>query len=826
MDMLEALDRGGACRSTACTQMNDQSSRSHAVFTIHLRQIKHPKVDKFSAQDSNNDNNNSNSNDNDNDNNNDNNNNDNNDASAAEPIVLQSKFHFVDLAGAVGTRLIEGISINSGLLALGNVISALGDPRLKCTHVPFRDSKITRLLQDSLGGNSCTLMVACISPAASNILESKSTLAYANRAKNIQNKPVVNRDSRSKEIFDLKARVKELEARLKKSNGPEDVQSWKSPMADQGFQAWVDQTDQINQLKSDLTDANNEVIRLQEKTKQLRLQLSEMAERLATAKADDEMQRQERARFFQRLHELVPSVDLDSLTLLPREEPKTLDTYIQANAKLQLENEQLKKELALKTQSESLCDRDLLHLLQDHVSKLVKGDLNGMNESIALLEKAKKKNHETMAIMEEEEDVEEVEEEEDDKTNEHFIATPEMDQSLIKEENEDDDSAEINEEWTEMEGEGEEDEDGEEGRREDSAMATEDNKDNNNNNNNNNNNDENANKNDSANHEKSTDLEPAAQLLKEERKLGIIFICADEVYNTQKRLLQQVKDTEKKKLDLETEQLTRERTQKLNHEKYSREIDKTNRDIEILQVFHHFYFFILFSCLIKVVFFLFQKKKKKNVLKQLVEQKRVDATKKEYYEKQIQDLNIELEDAYKKTRQLETEKSKLNPEDIKKFQASQVKLQEYENKIKLLTKQLLECKLSNSQSFFVCLFSFIEINIFFLKKKKGETTTMHKEDQVKINKMNQKLIQLKSKKVSLQKKMEEESHTYTMWKKQSEIVIKQLTKTTREKDIQVLMLVYTLRQARQYRVFCVCVCVCTALCCAIDTAAKEQITHY
>lgn len=90
--------------------------------------------------------------------------------------------------GATGDRAKEGIDINSGLLALGNVISALGDPSKKGSHVPYRDSKLTRLLQDSLGGNSNTLMIACISPSDRDFLETLNTLKYANRARNIKNK--------------------------------------------------------------------------------------------------------------------------------------------------------------------------------------------------------------------------------------------------------------------------------------------------------------------------------------------------------------------------------------------------------------------------------------------------------------------------------------------------------------------------------------------------------------------------------------------------------------------------------------------------------------
>ncbi|KAF8447796.1 hypothetical protein L210DRAFT_3501334 [Boletus edulis BED1] len=127
-----------------------------------------------------------------------------NDDDSGEWTTIVSKFHFVDLAGserlkrtaAAGERIKEGISINSGLLALGNVISALGDPsRAKShtnSHVPYRDSKLTRLLQDSLGGNAHTLMIACVSPTEWNVGETVNTLKYANRARNIKNRAVVN----------------------------------------------------------------------------------------------------------------------------------------------------------------------------------------------------------------------------------------------------------------------------------------------------------------------------------------------------------------------------------------------------------------------------------------------------------------------------------------------------------------------------------------------------------------------------------------------------------------------------------------------------------
>lgn len=101
----------------------------------------------------------------------------------------------------------EGISINKGLLALGNVISALTEESKKNQHIPYRDSKLTRILQDSLGGNSRTTMIACCSPHGTNYEETLNTLKYASRARNIQNKPIVNKDPQTILINALREQV-------------------------------------------------------------------------------------------------------------------------------------------------------------------------------------------------------------------------------------------------------------------------------------------------------------------------------------------------------------------------------------------------------------------------------------------------------------------------------------------------------------------------------------------------------------------------------------------------------------------------------------------
>jgi len=177
VEALQVLHEGTMNRTTAATLMNLTSSRSHAVFTIQLSQ-----VTRLNTSESDNE------------------------------TTTISRFTFVDLAGsermkktgAEGERAREGIKINEGLLALGNVINALADEKRalkeKKIHVPYRQSKLTRLLQDALGGNSQTLFLACVSPSDTNASETLSTLNYANRARNIRNAPTKNVDGSSAQL--------------------------------------------------------------------------------------------------------------------------------------------------------------------------------------------------------------------------------------------------------------------------------------------------------------------------------------------------------------------------------------------------------------------------------------------------------------------------------------------------------------------------------------------------------------------------------------------------------------------------------------------------
>lgn len=177
VEILQMLARGNTNRSVGATEMNAVSSRSHACFTIALEQQNReiPEDSKCSM------------------------------------------LRLIDLAGserlkktkAEGTRKEEGVQINLGLLSLGNVISALSDG---AGHISYRDSKLTRILKDSLGGNSHTLMIACVSPADTNYEESLNTLRYADRARKIKNKPIQNRDPVQAELIQLRKEVQMLRA--------------------------------------------------------------------------------------------------------------------------------------------------------------------------------------------------------------------------------------------------------------------------------------------------------------------------------------------------------------------------------------------------------------------------------------------------------------------------------------------------------------------------------------------------------------------------------------------------------------------------------------
>uniref|UniRef100_A0A7N6A7S7 Kinesin motor domain-containing protein n=1 Tax=Anabas testudineus TaxID=64144 RepID=A0A7N6A7S7_ANATE len=246
-EMMQCLKLGALSRTTASTQMNVQSSRSHAIFTIHLCQVRVCQENE-------------------------------NDNEMDEYETLTAKFHFVDLAGserlkrtgATGDRAKEGISINCGLLALGNVISALGDRSKRASHVPYRDSKLTRLLQDSLGGNSQTMMIACISPSDRDFMETLNTLKYANRARNIKNKVMVNQDKASQQISALRTEIARLQMELM------EYKTGKRMVGEDGVESFSDMFHENSMLQTENSNLRVRVKAMQETIDAQRARLTQL----------------------------------------------------------------------------------------------------------------------------------------------------------------------------------------------------------------------------------------------------------------------------------------------------------------------------------------------------------------------------------------------------------------------------------------------------------------------------------------------------------------------------------------------------------------------
>jgi len=193
-DMDKVMTMGNRNRSVGATKMNATSSRSHAVFTITIERS------DMGAD--------------------------------GKEAIRQGKLNLVDLAGserqgktgAEGERLKEATKINLSLSALGNVISALVEAK-KGKHVPYRDSKLTRLLMDSLGGNARTVMIANFGPADYNYDETVTTLRYADRAKQIKNKPKINENPKDAMLREMQEQIAALQEQLGGDGGEEESSS-------------------------------------------------------------------------------------------------------------------------------------------------------------------------------------------------------------------------------------------------------------------------------------------------------------------------------------------------------------------------------------------------------------------------------------------------------------------------------------------------------------------------------------------------------------------------------------------------------------------------
>ncbi|XP_042852344.1 kinesin-like protein KIF17 isoform X2 [Panthera tigris] len=279
------MEAGWKNRSVGYTLMNKDSSRSHSIFTISIEIYAvgesaqclvakcPPPLPGPSADE------------------------------RGKDHLRAGKLNLVDLAGserqsktgATGERLKEATKINLSLSALGNVISALVDGR--CKHIPYRDSKLTRLLQDSLGGNTKTLMVACLSPADNSYDETLSTLRYANRAKNIRNKPRINEDPKDALLREYQQEIKKLKAILAQQMSPDNLSALLSSQVPLNPVQIEEKLVPPSVIQPD-TEAEKQLIR------------EEYEERLARLRADYEAEQESRARLEEDITAMRNSYDV------------------------------------------------------------------------------------------------------------------------------------------------------------------------------------------------------------------------------------------------------------------------------------------------------------------------------------------------------------------------------------------------------------------------------------------------------------------------------------------------------------------------------------
>jgi len=301
--LVAVMKRGGGARATASTDMNEGSSRSHAVLSLYLEQTTGAAS-----------------------------------AGEAAGTVRRSKLHLVDLAGserqrrtgAEGARLREGIAINGGLLALGNVINALafnaealerarkepagdggrkkgagraagkaaaqggaaaaaptagagrGERRVRLRHVPYRDSKLTRLLRDSLGGDCLTSMIACVGPSDASLDETTTTLRYACRARAVRNSALLHAeaDPTAARVSELQEQVRRLTAALGRTQGGAGADG---AGADGGAGAAVEEAEALAALRRRVEVLDSERAALRHRAAALEREAADAADRAAAA---------------------------------------------------------------------------------------------------------------------------------------------------------------------------------------------------------------------------------------------------------------------------------------------------------------------------------------------------------------------------------------------------------------------------------------------------------------------------------------------------------------------------------------------------------------
>ena len=336
-------------RSVGATLMNADSSRSHSIFTVT---IETSEVNEGEAEE--------------------------------DAHIRVGKLNMVDLAGSerqaktgsTGDRLKEATKINLSLSALGNVISALVDG--KSSHIPYRDSKLTRLLQDSLGGNTKTVMIANLGPADYNFDETMSTLRYANRAKNIKNKPKINEDPKDAMLREFQEEIARLKAQL--GDGGELTGGVPGSRPGRRRQEFIEKT------VSQVSDARLKRIR-DEMRQQMEENMRQNLEAEEAEKAQAKVQREAQEQMDQLISEKARTED-------ERAE-------LEAQFKRQQEEMDAKFQDLQREREEQKALEDSLAAMQ---AKVMRGGTNLLDQEERLREEQRRQEDELRKIAEQEED--------------------------------------------------------------------------------------------------------------------------------------------------------------------------------------------------------------------------------------------------------------------------------------------------------------------------------------------------------------------------------------------------------------------------------------
>lgn len=392
-ETIDCLMRASADRAVGATAMNSQSSRSHAIFAINV--MKTHRINKTDA--------------------------------------TTAKFNLVDLAGserskktlATGEQFKEGVKINQGLLVLGNVISALGSAGHNPGHVGYRDSKLTRLLQESLGGNSITLMIACVSPADYNMDETIGTLRYADRAKKIKNKPIVNQDPTKAEINRLKAEIQTLRLELLSNHSDkviavEQCKECKNPptkmqllkqLREMGEKLQITLCD-IAHRENIITEYEDTIESLNEKIDELKTQITTMNEIITSEMTEADMVKyKENVQIISETisnlthhmndrkecilesskasESLTMNNSTSSLAEHEDEVAETNDTYIKKQTSYQTELKEIKAQLAMKEELHKKLFSNFQQFCSYDVNHGEENKMHDYEETITKLEKEK-----------------------------------------------------------------------------------------------------------------------------------------------------------------------------------------------------------------------------------------------------------------------------------------------------------------------------------------------------------------------------------------------------------------------------------------------------